>query len=141
MGTRFYQAGLGAKETARNQIAGYDNTGQPFFLPKYCSLSTPAGFTVDGIPYYDIVSFVSQRGVLLFSKILERIPSDYITKPRVPSAVSRSRPITGDQTCTSSLSTVFAVLGKNSLKNPEKETFKKPISRVCNPSYNRDLGC
>jgi hypothetical protein len=93
-------------------------------------LSTPAGFTVDGIPYYDIVSFVSQKGVLLFSKILERIQSEFIPKIRVPSAISRARPATGDQTRTNFLSTVFTILDKNSLEPPEKVSYQKPISRV-----------
>jgi hypothetical protein len=130
LGTRFYQSGVGAKETPRNQIAGYDNLGQPYFLPKHCTLATPAGFTVDGIPYYDIISFVSQKGVLLFSKALERIQSEFVSKVRVPSALSRGRAVTGDGTSTQSMATVFNVLEKNSLETPEKVSFDKPILRV-----------
>ncbi|KAJ3397657.1 hypothetical protein HDU92_005399 [Lobulomyces angularis] len=78
LGSRFYNV-EGKPENPRNQLAGYDNTGQPFFIPRGCSIPQPAGFTVDGIAYYDIPSMMHHKGVLQFLHNLELIPSDYST--------------------------------------------------------------
>ncbi|KAI9106297.1 hypothetical protein DFS34DRAFT_58191 [Phlyctochytrium arcticum] len=66
LGTRFYTAdGKTPNDPGRNHIAGYDNTGHPFYIPKGCSVPPPAGFTTDGIGYYDIPSLMHHRGVMV----------------------------------------------------------------------------
>lgn len=82
MGTRFYNktSKIPSDAGVRNQIAGYDYNGFPFFLPRGCSIPSPAGFTVDGIPYYDIPTIMQQRGILLLqtSTPTTEWSSDYI---------------------------------------------------------------
>ncbi|KAJ3017466.1 UNVERIFIED_CONTAM: hypothetical protein HDU68_011679 [Siphonaria sp. JEL0065] len=64
-GIRFYNADGSLSEGYRNPVGGYDNTGQPFFVPKGCQLPIPVGFTSDGIPYFDIASILNQKGNML----------------------------------------------------------------------------
>ncbi|KAJ3262197.1 hypothetical protein HDU77_000417 [Chytriomyces hyalinus] len=64
-GIRFYNTDGSINEPNRNQVGGYDNYGQPFFVPKGCSLPSPVGFTPDGIAYFDIPSILNQRGIML----------------------------------------------------------------------------
>ncbi|KAI9336135.1 hypothetical protein BDR26DRAFT_920198 [Obelidium mucronatum] len=64
-GIRFYNTDGTLSEGQRNAIGGYDNTGQPFFIPKGCQLPVPVGFTPDGIPYFDIASILNQKGIMM----------------------------------------------------------------------------
>ncbi|KAJ3042819.1 hypothetical protein HDV00_006640 [Rhizophlyctis rosea] len=66
-GVRFYAADpkVPMDQSGRNQLTGYDNTGQPFYIARGCTLPPPAGFTPDGIAYYDIPSLLHQRGVMV----------------------------------------------------------------------------
>jgi hypothetical protein len=48
-----------------NQFAGFDYFGEPIFIPKGCKVPHPAGFTYEGIPYYDLTSILLERGVLV----------------------------------------------------------------------------
>ncbi|KAJ3053387.1 hypothetical protein HK097_004394 [Rhizophlyctis rosea] len=66
-GVRFYPADpkIPIDQSGRNILSGYDNAGQPFYVPRGCTLPPPAGFTPDGIAYYDIPSLLHQRGVMV----------------------------------------------------------------------------
>lgn len=132
LGTRFYSTEQ--KDTPpKNQIAGYDNQGQPFFLPRLCSIPQPAGFTNDGIAYYDIVSFASQKGILLYSKILQDIPSNF---SRRRTALEMTRPITpGNRTSTKSISEVFGTLDNKGLQSNEMNGYnQRVVSKVWSPT-------
>ncbi|KAI8908562.1 hypothetical protein EDD86DRAFT_270613 [Gorgonomyces haynaldii] len=62
-GERFYASKQ--QTTHKHMLAGYDNNGQPFFLPKGFASIPPSGFTVDGIPFYDVFSMVFSPGQLV----------------------------------------------------------------------------
>ncbi|KAI9202395.1 uncharacterized protein BJ171DRAFT_584296 [Polychytrium aggregatum] len=65
-GTRFYIEGRSTpNDSAKNLVAGYDNSGFPIFLPRGCNLPSPSGFTPDGIAFYDIPSMMQQRGIMV----------------------------------------------------------------------------
>jgi hypothetical protein len=67
-GTRYYSGDRGKGPQVsdsllpKNQLAGYDTEGHPFFIPRGFSLPQPSGFTVDGIPFYDVPSIIRQQG-------------------------------------------------------------------------------
>ena len=66
VGTRYYSAvdkkGSPEVTAPKNQLAGYDSEGHPIFIPRGFTLPAPSGFTVDGIPFYDIPSLIRQHG-------------------------------------------------------------------------------
>ncbi|KAJ3082396.1 hypothetical protein HDU99_002819 [Rhizoclosmatium hyalinum] len=64
-GIKFYNSDGSLSEGQRNQVGGYDNLGQPFFIPKGCQLPVPIGFTPDGIAYFDVPSILNQKGIML----------------------------------------------------------------------------
>ena len=72
-GTRFYNVDENAPADGpgRNQVAGYDHNGLPFFIPKGFSVPQPSGFSVDGIPYYDIPSIMLHKGIMIGPNIFE----------------------------------------------------------------------
>jgi hypothetical protein len=43
------------------RLAGFDHKGNPYFLPANSKLPAAKGFTLDGIPYYDIYSIVNNK--------------------------------------------------------------------------------
>ncbi|KAJ3371494.1 hypothetical protein HDU91_005136 [Kappamyces sp. JEL0680] len=66
-GTRFYAGDRGKGYMAdtilpKNQLAGYDCSGHPIFVPRGFTLPQPSGFTADGIPFYDIPTIIRQQG-------------------------------------------------------------------------------
>ncbi|KAK5666267.1 hypothetical protein QVD99_007029 [Batrachochytrium dendrobatidis] len=74
MGTRFYSGdGKLSEGGQRNMFAGIDVEGNPFFVPRGFSIPVPSGFTVDGIPYYDVVSLMRNRGVMLLPSAFQTV--------------------------------------------------------------------
>ncbi|KAL2918328.1 hypothetical protein HK105_202255 [Polyrhizophydium stewartii] len=80
MGTRFYPGdGKVIEGGQRNQLAGFDCDGQPFFVPRGFSIPAPTGFTADGIPFYDVPSLMRNRGIMILPstfQIVEARPDD-----------------------------------------------------------------
>jgi hypothetical protein len=72
-GQRYYshetKRGLGDPNHI-NQLAGYDSDGNPFYTPRGFVLPPPSGFSVDGIPYYDIPSLMRQQGIFVLPSLL-----------------------------------------------------------------------
>ncbi|KAI8804387.1 hypothetical protein BJ742DRAFT_713319, partial [Cladochytrium replicatum] len=66
-GVRFYSNESKYTEGTRNIVGGFDNNGQPFYIPRGCTVPHPSGYTSDGIPYYDVPTLMHQRGVMVLN--------------------------------------------------------------------------
>ncbi|KAJ1336456.1 hypothetical protein BSLG_007240 [Batrachochytrium salamandrivorans] len=77
-GTRFYSGdGTLVEGGQRNILAGIDVYGYPFFVPRGFSIPAPSGFTTDGIPYYDVLSIMRNRGIMLLPSTFQVVESYY----------------------------------------------------------------
>ncbi|KAI8899374.1 hypothetical protein BC833DRAFT_375645 [Globomyces pollinis-pini] len=124
----------------KNQIAGYDCDGQPFFIPRGFTLPSPSGYTIDGIPYYDVPTLIRQPGIMAFPtafRDINRLPVDgdswedlviLLQKPSA-NAVMQKKSETALRT----------KLAKH-LSDSQPVVFKKILSshnRVMNPNQNK----
>ncbi|KAJ3256192.1 hypothetical protein HK103_005651 [Boothiomyces macroporosus] len=83
----------------KNMMAGYDNDGNPFYVPRGFTLPSPSGFTVDGIPFYDIPSLIRQQGTFALPYLFR----DDGREPQETDTWEDLLPILAKQTNTSSL--------------------------------------
>lgn len=97
-------------------------------------MPSPAGFTTDGIPYYDIVSFMSQKGVLLFSKNLGDVKSEYDTRNEELDKLIYDNDVQDDVeydvTTTKNIRSVFANLNHKIPKSLQYRGMTKRIGRI-----------
>ena len=74
---------LASAKTLR--LAGFDHKGNPFFLPANSKLPTAKGFTLDGIPYYDIYTIVNnKRSLFLPLSVLSQFTPLSMTTVETP---------------------------------------------------------
>ncbi|KAJ3321339.1 hypothetical protein HDV06_004443 [Boothiomyces sp. JEL0866] len=101
-GNRYYPAdkkNAQSEFTQKNLLAGYDNDGNPFYVPRGFTLPSPSGFTVDGIPFYDIPSLIRQQGTFALPYLFR---DDY-REPQENDSWEDLLPLLTKQTNTSSL--------------------------------------
>jgi hypothetical protein len=73
LGNKYYEPAaqkITASDMHKHQLAGFDADGYPFFVPKGASLPIPSGFTIDGLPFYDISALIRTQGVFALTPLL-----------------------------------------------------------------------
>jgi hypothetical protein len=57
-------------------VGGYDLSGNPFYIPRIFTIPNPSGFTVDGIPFYDAATLITQPGMMIKPSVFKNSDLD-----------------------------------------------------------------